>query len=224
MRPRVLTIPGSAFGSNVYVIHDEKIALIDTGLPKDFTRISRAIEKGGLDPASLDFIINTHCHFDHTGGNFMFVRSFGCQVLAHKNDSDVIEKGDDVVSCAKIFGDKLTPVRVGRKLVDGNEICLGNWVLKILHTPGHTAGSICILIPEEGILFSGDTVFANGFGRTDLPTGNPRDLITSLRRLLSESFSQIFPGHGEISEDGKECVKLALKLAREYAETKRGSE
>lgn len=220
MKPRVLVIPGSAFGSNVYVVHDEKTAIIDAGFPEDFVRISRIMEKNGLRLSELNFLINTHCHFDHTGGNFMFVRSSGCLVLAHKNDSDVIERGDDVVSCAKIFGGKLIPVRVERRLAEGDEICLGNWTLKILHTPGHTAGSMCILLPEEGILFSGDTVFADGFGRTDLPTGNPRDLIASLHRLLSESFSSIFPGHGEISKEGKESVRRALELAREYAEAK----
>jgi len=151
----------------------------------------------------------------------MFVRLSGCLVFAHKNDSDVIERGDDVISCAKIFRSKLVPVRVEKRLVDGDEICLGNWTLKILHTPGHTAGSICILLPEEGILFSGDTVFADGFGRTDLPTGNPHDLVMSLRRLLSEPFSLIFPGHGEISKDGKESIKRALELVRRYAETER---
>jgi len=212
---KILRIPGAGFSSNVYVVQDEKTAVIDAGMPEDFEYVLRAMRKNDLD-RKVDFLLNTHCHYDHAGGDFAFVRFFGCEVLIHREERQVIEKGDDFVSCACMFGGKLMPVKISRELENGDEISLGGWTLRVLHTPGHTAGSVCILLQEEGVLFSGDTVFADGFGRTDLPTGSSKDLLRSLRRLLSEPFERLFPGHGEISENGKESVKRALELAELY--------
>lgn len=208
---RVIVIPGRGFSSNVYVVEDELVAVIDAGCPEDFEHITGLMRREGIDPANVRFLVNTHCHYDHAGGDHAFVRLSGCLVMAHVIDGGVIERGDDIVSCAEMFGSRLTPVRVGRKLADGDEIGLGRCFLRVIHTPGHTAGSICLLLREEGILFSGDTVFADGFGRTDLPTGDQDDLVSSLRRLLHQPFKKLFPGHGGISEDGKESVRAALE-------------
>lgn len=139
-------------------------------------RISRSIEKNGI---KIKYIINTHGHFDHTSGN----RAFGYSVLLHKKD--------------------------GGKLNDGDIIKDGDISLEVIHTPGHTPGSICLkLISPAGrnILFTGDTLFRECVGRTDLGGVSEKSLLDSIKlRLMNlDDDYEVLPGHGPDSTIGWE--------------------
>ncbi len=153
-----------------------KLAVIDPGGEEE--RIVREIEK---TRAEVKFIINTHCHFDHTLSNAGLKKKFNVPVLIHENEKDYLD---------------FTPDRFLR---DGEKIAVGECSLKVVLTPGHTAGSICLFAP--GLVFSGDTIFeAGGVGRWDLPGGSLNDLRMSLEKLnvLIDPGTVVYPGHGEI--------------------------
>ncbi len=96
-------------------------------------------------------------------------------------------------------------------LAEGGEIRFGEIRLRVLHTPGHTEGSVCLFAPDDGLLFSGDTLFAGGWGRVDLPGGDPDAMVASLARLTGmEDPIGVFPGHGEATTIGRERAWMEL--------------
>jgi len=142
--------------------------------------------------AVLKYIINTHCHFDHTSANEKIRKETGAKILIHRAEKNFIN---------------LAPYRAGgsgagfepdRFLEEGDEIRIGDIILKVLHTPGHTRGSICLI--GENLVFTGDILFRDGYGRTDLPEGSQKDLEKSLEKLskLLKPGIIVYPGHGEI--------------------------
>ncbi|MEM2878904.1 MAG: MBL fold metallo-hydrolase, partial [Candidatus Hadarchaeales archaeon] len=111
----------------------------------------------------MDLLINTHCHYDHAGADHDFVMEFGCEVAIHRIEAKYLRDGDFHFTLSELFfGERMRAVEVSRELEDGDVIDLGELKLQVLHTPGHTAGSICLYEPERRMLFSGDTVFADG--------------------------------------------------------------
>jgi glyoxylase-like metal-dependent hydrolase (beta-lactamase superfamily II) len=111
-----------------------------------------------------------------------------------------------------MFGEKLEPISVARELQEGDKIELGELTLKVLHTPGHTAGSICLYEPQQR-LFSGDTIFSDGVGRTDLPTGDVTALHNSIEGLLKLDVQNIYPGHGpHVEKNAHACILNASRF------------
>lgn len=204
----IYPIISSSADSNVYLILDKKTALIDTG-----TGLSDGIEKAvlkRLDGRKLDFIINTHAHFDHCGGN----RLLNAKVLIHRDDGKELLSGR-FYDTYKFFGEEI-PLKFDQLLQEGDKIDLGNSILKVIHTPGHTLGSVSLLLTDEKVLFTGDTLFTNGgFGRTDLG-GDEKTLLTSLEGLKSVNFDRLCPGHEGIVENGKKHLDMALKVFRGF--------
>lgn len=136
-------------------------------------------------------IINTHGHQDHIKGNVFFQNRFNIPVCIHSLDEHAI---------AGLGADSHAPNIL---LKEGSKIECGQETLTILHTPGHTPGSICLL--GERILFSGDTLFAGGIGRTDFPGGSGSDMRLSLQRLIElPNYLMVYPGHGETTTIGEE--------------------
>lgn len=194
-------VGGDHLDSNVYLVIDERKILVDAGTGFNARKIAGRILKLGIKLSEIDLLINTHAHFDHAGGDFFF-RDEGCKIAAHELDSKAIESGDEEITAANLFGAKMIPVRVDRKLRDGDVIDMGSVSFMVLHVPGHTAGSLCLWDPESGILFSGDLVFREGIGRTDLPTGDYELLLKSLERIAQLKPKKVYPGHGP-SFDGE---------------------
>jgi len=210
---KIHQIGGKGFDSNIYLIIDKTIALIDAGTGMNFETVKQKLGKFNLKPNDIELLINTHCHYDHVGGDMDFIRSAGCKVAIHELEADMLRKGDGVVTCADMFGKKLEPINVAMELREGGKIELGELTLKVLHTPGHTAGSICLYEPKQCLLFSGDTIFSDGVGRTDLPTGDAAALSNSIEKLLKLDVQNIYPGHGpHVEKNAHACILNASRF------------
>ncbi|MEM3452754.1 MAG: MBL fold metallo-hydrolase [Candidatus Hadarchaeum sp.] len=205
-------IGGLGYDSNMYLIIDDVVTLIDAGTGQNFKIVRQNLEKLGLKPSDIELLINTHCHFDHTGGDVDFLKA-GCEIAIYESEAALLRKGDRHVTMAHFFGVHPEPLEVARELHDGDRIELGSSVLEVIHTPGHTQGSICLYEPRLGALFSGDTVFYGDVGRTDLPTGDYRALAKSLKKLAELRPKSLYPGHGPSADDGAhEVILSAIEL------------
>ncbi len=163
--------------------------VIDPGL--DFSSEAQPIYDY-IEEAELKvkFIVNTHGHEDHVKGNAVFQEKYNVPICIHSLDAHFIES----VVNAKF------PTIV---LDEGSFLQCGGEVLKVIHTPGHTPGSICLV--GERLVFTGDTLFAGGIGRTDFPGGSMSDMGLSLQKLTSlPDYLFVYPGHGETSMIGEE--------------------
>lgn len=172
-------------------------AVIDPGAEAD--QIFPLITHLNLKPV---IILNTHGHVDHTGANVEIKDRYRAPIGMHQDDLPLLEENIQL-EFGLMLGAKPTP-RPDRLLVDGDEVRIGQTSLKVIHTPGHSPGSVCFYTP--GILFSGDTLFCGGVGRTDLPGGSWKDLIRSLRtRVLTyPEETVVLPGHGPRTTIGEE--------------------
>ncbi|MBO3839419.1 MAG: MBL fold metallo-hydrolase [Thermoproteota archaeon] len=171
--------------------------LIDAGFDEEAEAITviREIEKRNL---KVKYVLNTHWHPDHTAGNEYFREKLGALVIIHKDDAPMLNAG------ASLLGLKVKPHRPDKTVTNGDLIEIGKTCLKIIHTPGHTRGSICVL--GKGVVFTGDTLFAGSIGRTDFPGGSFEEIMRSIKdklMTLSEE-TLVYPGHGPFSSIGKE--------------------
>lgn len=179
--------------TNCYVAsckETKEAIIIDPGL--DFNAEAQPIlNYTQNNQLKLKFIINTHGHPDHVNGDVVFQEKFGVPICIHKLDAYFLETLSAPNLPAKIL------------LEEGSQIKFGNETLKVLHTPGHTAGSICLI--GDKVLFSGDTLFASSIGRTDFVEGSPSDMKASLEKIrqLPDNLL-VYPGHGESTLLGQE--------------------
>ncbi|OYT43648.1 MAG: MBL fold metallo-hydrolase [Candidatus Aenigmarchaeota archaeon ex4484_56] len=183
---------GVGYSSNIYLI--DNYLLIDTGLGIFFKEVIETMRASGIIPEEIKIILNTHCHYDHIGGNKKFRDLSKAEIYAHKEDAKNIETGENTIY--ELFGNTFHSTSVNRKLKDGDVIKTPEHFFEVIHTPGHTKGSICLYDPYNKILFSGDTLFADSIGRVDFPTGNREDMIKSLNKLKELDVTLLFPGHG----------------------------
>ncbi len=195
------------YDSNAYLV--DGIILVDAGM--DGRTVISELEKH-IQPEHLETIILTHCHFDHSGGAKVVAKATGAKIAIHEADATLLK--DSHASVAKLFGEK-APGFSPDILLKGGEIFDG---LLVIHTPGHTPGSICLYSEDSKILFSGDTVFPEGgFGRTDFYGGNAAQLIESIKKLTTLDVSIMYPGHGDIAESADEQIRMALMMASKYS-------
>ncbi|MCK4757285.1 MAG: MBL fold metallo-hydrolase [Thermoplasmata archaeon] len=208
-------IEGGGFSGNIYIIDCEKPIMIDTGWDADLTFTGPQIDKA-LEGKKLDKIILTHRHVDHIGGALVIQEKFGGTMYAQKMEAEALRAGDNISTGGRTFGTKVVPMDVN-DLEDNEIIDLeGGQILKVMVTPGHTIGSICLL-SDDGNLFSGDTVFTQGgVGRWDFPTGDYDMLLESIERLAELSVKSLYPGHGMPAENiGLEHIRLGLRYLKE---------
>jgi glyoxylase-like metal-dependent hydrolase (beta-lactamase superfamily II) len=173
--------------------------VIDPG--GDVDRIVEAVKRHGL---KIRYIINTHGHFDHVGGNLKAVKEFGAPLLIHKNDADLLGQVAKVAGMYGMPGDN-SP-EPNEFLTDGMELVFGTHRVKVLHTPGHTQGGCCLYLEAEHKVITGDTLFADSIGRTDLPGGAHEQLLSSIRTKLFSLPDDVtaYPGHGPETTIGHE--------------------
>ena len=217
--PHTVMLRGIAWDSNLYLVRDgEEALIIDTGTGVNWHVYAGIWEREGyLDGVRRAVIFNTHEHFDHVGGNMALKRWLegkGVEVLfaAHETTAGVLERGDDYIILAYAYGRKFEPQKVDLKLKDGDELRIGSLVFRLVHTPGHTAGSSCLYLDdgETKLMFTGDTVFKGTVGRTDLPTGDGWKLQESLERLLEFDVDFGLPGHGRYIDDWRGNLREIL--------------
>jgi len=184
------------FETNCYVVRTDgstaDCLLIDTGL--DVTGLLDFLRRNKLNPAAL---ILTHGHIDHIAGVDELRRRFpDIKIYIHKLDAELLS--DAVGNLSFMTGLSMTadPADVG--LEEGDVIDQAGIKLKVVHTPGHTPGGICLYAKQDGVIFVGDTLFAGSVGRTDFPTGNTRQLIQSIKDklLILPAETKVYPGHG----------------------------
>lgn len=192
----VNTLKVGPMAANCYIITHvptKDACLIDPGGEPE--RIKSFLKKNGMNPK---FIINTHGHGDHIIGNGYF----GIPIYIHRLEKDFLTNPDLNLSGA--FGLSLKTPKASKLLEDGEKIYLNDLELEILHTPGHTPGGISIKL--DGVVFTGDTLFAGSVGRTDLPDGDEKALLGSIRKKLFalNNDTVVYPGHGQESTIGIE--------------------
>lgn len=187
------------FAENTYVVSDsltQEAAVIDAGMLFDdeWQEFDAYIADKRL---KVTHLLNTHLHIDHLFGVAEAVRRYGVGLSASSADSFL---SDRVEQQAAMFGirRKMEQIKIEHPLADGDEIRLGNSTLKVIATPGHSLGGICFYSADDGLLFSGDSLFQTGIGRTDLPGGDYATLIHSItdRLLTLPDDTKVLPGHG----------------------------
>ena len=180
----------SGVNSNIYVIDGEVI--IDAGTGENFAEVKKEMEEK-FSPKDLRTLVNTHYHYDHTGGSKKFRDWLKLDVVIHKMDKDFVEKAETL---AEKFGASARIMTVDKTLKEGQVIVTKNFKLQVIHTPGHTPGSICLYDSDHKILFSGDTILSTGVGRTDLPNADRTLMLESLKKISNLTVNYLFPGHG----------------------------
>ncbi len=208
MKPIRIVAPPLA--ANCYLLLDEKNAIIDVG--GDIQFILNAISRY-ISPKELDYVILTHSHYDHAAAAGHFK---GMAKIAIHEDEYALLKAQGFTSF--MFGVSFKPFEPDIMLKGGEVIDLGEIKLEVIHTPGHSPGSICLYEREKKWLFSGDTVFAHGsFGRVDLPGGSARELIKSLEMLSKLDVENLYPGHEDVVEgNAKRHIANSLRIAKMF--------
>jgi glyoxylase-like metal-dependent hydrolase (beta-lactamase superfamily II) len=206
---------GVGHDSNIFLVTGENPVLVDAGTGMHTRKVLEGLARVAPDCMPKTIVL-THRHFDHVGGAHELSVHFGAEVVMHEKDAQSIEDGDARSTAASMFGCQLKPVKV-RRVKEGDVLSTGDHDMQVLHTPGHTIGSMCLFEGSSGILISGDTVFASGVGRWDLPTGNRADLERSVKMLLSKEPKHLFPGHGDILQDrAMESIEESLIMLGEF--------
>jgi glyoxylase-like metal-dependent hydrolase (beta-lactamase superfamily II) len=201
---RIARVVGPA-ATNVHVLADprsrEAIA-IDTAIPS----LAWIRDELAARDWTLKLIVSTHGHWDHIGDNAAVAAETGAQIAVHRLDRHRLEDPQPLWAPFEI-----PPSVPAVELAEGGEIRFGEILLTVLHTPGHTEGSVCLLSADEGLLFSGDTLFAGGWGRVDLPGGSPEAMAASIARLTElEDRLAVLAGHGATTTIGRERAWMDL--------------
>ena len=189
-------------GVNCFILGDKQSkegVVVDPGADCDL--VLAAVARFGL---TIKYVINTHGHFDHIGCNRAVTERTGAELLVHESDLGLLSLAK---KSAQMYGlqveDSPAP---SRYLTDGMRLEFGRRSIEVLHTPGHTKGGCCLLLRNEQVVITGDTLFADSVGRTDLPGGSHEQLMASIKEKLMPLPDEtvVWPGHGASSTIGRE--------------------
>ena len=184
--------------ANAYLIWDgtgSDALILDPGMGAAPELVARL----GVNGLRLHLIANSHGHIDHIFDNAPLKRSTGAPLAIHAEDVHRL-------SGENAYGLTVEPSWADRHLGEGEQLAIGDLVFDVLHTPGHTQGSVCLYEERHGLLLSGDVLFAGSFGRTDLPGGSDEAMVASLKRLARDLPPEVrvLPGHGAETTIGRE--------------------
>lgn len=191
---KIDTIVVGALQSNCFIVYDEDshdAIVVDPG--DEAEKIISLIEDRKL---KVSRIVCTHAHFDHVGAVTTLKEKTGAAVMLHKGDLDIYMRADKQ---GALWGFHIEqPPAPDMFMLEGDEVAVGRFRLKVLHTPGHSPGGICLY--GEGVILTGDTIFAGSVGRTDFPGGSLTELKRSFAGIIAlPAETRIFPGHGPLT-------------------------
>lgn len=202
----VKTLVFNPFQENTYIVWSKsgECAIIDPGMmySSECQAISAFIEEKGLTPTHL---LNTHMHIDHVAGNEYISKKYGLVAEGNIEDNFLAER---VKEQAQMFGVPYSGsnVTIGKNLSENDIIIIGDESLKVIEIPGHSKGHIAFYSEKDGLIFTGDALFQLSIGRTDLPTGNYNQLLTSIdtKLMTLPDETVVYPGHGNKTTIGFE--------------------
>jgi len=187
---------------NTIIIKTERCILIDPGHLWNLENLLQKIRKDKINPKKIDFIFNSHSHPDHCESTEALSKYSKAKISMHELEAKYLQNDGEMLF--KMFELKVPNFNIDFFLEDS--FVLNGKTLKIIHTPGHSPGSICIYWPEMKFLICGDLIFAYSFGRTDLPGGDPSLIKKSIEEVSRLDIEYLLPGHGDIIK-GKTDVK-----------------
>jgi glyoxylase-like metal-dependent hydrolase (beta-lactamase superfamily II) len=209
---------------NVFLVDGQsEMALIDTGVGEDTSMIIDNIKKEGLDISKVSKLILTHAHLDHSGGTAGLKKSLGLKVYISEIEAEYLENGDEdaiglnIAKRTGVYAEhySLTPVKIDQRLKGGESIKIGKYTTKVIPTPGHSRGSVCLLLEghTKRVLFSGDTVFTRGeLCLLNLPDSSLADYREGLKNLANLSIDTLLPSHiGFTINKGQAHIDMALE-------------
>lgn len=203
--PGVVRIGLPDKASHAYLFLGRRLALVDSGKAETVPALLAALHRLGVLPEAISLVVLTHEHYDHAGGAAAFPRAL---LAAHPLAAAKLRHGDHRAT-------NLPQARVpDLELEEGSVLRLGGFSLRVLHTPGHSSGSICLYERSRGILVTGDTVFAEGTLALIQASGSRGDHIASLERLAQLPSRLMLPGHGRLSDDPRGDLATTLDAAR----------
>lgn len=177
-------------GTNCYIISNESKDCVVVDCDGDISAMARYLDRNGLKP---EYIILTHGHDDHIGSVEELAEKYGSKIAAGRLETDMLANPE--LNLSSFIGGRPVSIKPDTLLDDGERFNAGGLEFKVMHTPGHTQGGICLIIEDK--LISGDTLFAGSCGRTDFPGGDWGQMTKSLKRLAAlEGDYTVYPGHG----------------------------
>ena len=199
------TFPVGPLQCNCTILGDPatlEAIVIDPG--EEISRIHRRLTELGL---KLTQILITHAHIDHIGGALKLKRLTGAPILLNENDLPLVAMMAEQAAWLGVPTPETEAPDGG--LLDGQQVGMASFPAQVLHTPGHTQGSVCLHFAPLNLLIAGDTLFAGSIGRTDLPGGNSRQILDSIhdRLLVLPSETRVLPGHGPVTTIGQEKLR-----------------
>ncbi len=222
LNPGIFQIRGLNGSSHSYVIKGDYMnVMIDSGSDQNFLVLERGLRKIGMKVRDVNLVINSHEHCDHIGANRYFQET--SMIAAYRLAASKIVSGDYYVTMYKGNDLNEIPLRVHLWLENMTRIDLGNYSLRVFHTPGHTSGCISIIETTRGLLFSADSVFAGGTLSYIAESGSIGDYLDSLTRLRCFDLRALYPGHGRISTTPLDDIDKALANAQGVLDDRTGN-
>ena len=191
---KILTFVTGPLGTNTYIVYsdDKKSCFIID--PCNAKKMSDVLKENGLKPSH---ILLTHGHFDHILAVAQLQKEYGAKVCIHADDANALANDIDNLSAYLSF--KVEKCKADILLKDGDIISIGDMEIKVMHTPGHSPGSVCFIFESERVIFSGDTLFHLSVGRTDFEHSSKKDLKASIlyKLYMLKGDYTVLPGHEE---------------------------
>lgn len=195
---RVEVVPSGPIETNAYLVSDSGKAMVIDPSKDSFLMIGEMLKKESL---KLELVVDTHGHWDHIADNAAF-RRVGGKIVIHMEDEEMIK---NTVSKMFRLPFAIEPTVADNHIEEGSIVELGSLRFRVLHTPGHTPGGCCLYEESKKVIFTGDTLFAGTYGRTDFDGGSDEKMLASLKRLAKlPSDTVVYPGHGPSTTIGNE--------------------
>ena len=193
---------GQGNNCNTVAIVSKSCLLVDPGHSWNFEKLLQEMKEDGIYAEDINIALNTHCHPDHCESNEKLTKISRVKIVMHEIEADYLK--NKAKSLYEMFSLSIPDFKIDSYLEDS--LKLNGIDLEIIHTPGHSPGSVCIYLRKKKVLICGDLVFENSFGRTDLPGGNPLLIKESIERISKLSIEYLLPGHGRMVKGEKNVI------------------